>query len=342
MSAKPLEKKRSVGKTVGKVIGFTLAGLVAAVLTVFLVMMYVIPAFETVDRTPEADAGDWMAALADELTLSEVVLPGTHDSASKNVDLAFFSKCQELTVKEQLEAGYRYLDVRLAMENGRLKLMHGFVTCRTGGWPFSGTLYLDEILADCYRFLEEHPQEILLFAVKQEHGNEPVVEFENCLNAYVSKDRSHWLLSDCLPTVGEARGKIVLLRRYSDRAELGKESGISYHWTSQDDRTGEQHTAESNNGTYTLWVQDRYKYDAEEKWKAFLSGLEAAPVSENEVAVHFLSTNGSVQFGHPHQYAVELNEKFRKAGNDWKGWIILDFGTSEMAALIYRQNFPAE
>ena len=73
--------------------------------------MYLIPAFETVDKTPVEGSADWMSRLSDEKLISEVVLPGTHDSATQYVQLAFFSKCQALSIKEQLEAGFRYLDV---------------------------------------------------------------------------------------------------------------------------------------------------------------------------------------------------------------------------------------
>ena len=67
---------------------------------------------KTADRS-----ADWMADLDDGLRLNEIVLPGTHDSATQYVQLAFFSKCQALSIGEQLEAGYRYLDIRLGLSD---------------------------------------------------------------------------------------------------------------------------------------------------------------------------------------------------------------------------------
>ena len=58
------------------------------------VLMYVVPALELADRTAVEGSADWMAKLDDDKQLSEITLPGTHDAATKNVQLAFFSKCQ--------------------------------------------------------------------------------------------------------------------------------------------------------------------------------------------------------------------------------------------------------
>lgn len=197
------------------------------------VLMYVVPAFETADRTEVSGAADWMAALDDAKSLGEIVLPGTHDCATKNVQLAFFSKCQALTVGEQLEAGFRYLDIRLGADGDRLKLMHGFTNCTTTGWPWAGALYLDAVLDDCYAFLSEHPTETVVLAVKQEHGDESVAEFQQLLYAYIAQHADAWLLTERIPTVGEARGKLVLMRRFQDEAQLGANSGIPLLWDNQ-------------------------------------------------------------------------------------------------------------
>ena len=97
--------------------------------------MYLIPAFETVDHTPAEDSADWMSRLPDELPISQITLPGSHDSATQHVQLAFFSKCQALRIGEQLDAGFRYLDIRLALDGEVLRFVHGFTKCRKGPLP---------------------------------------------------------------------------------------------------------------------------------------------------------------------------------------------------------------
>ena len=304
-------------------------------------MMYVIPAFETADRSAVENSADWMAELDDALSLGEVVLPGTHDSATKDVQLAFFSKCQSLSIRGQLEAGFRYLDIRLGADGERLKLMHGFTNCTTSGWPWAGTLYLDAVLGQCYEFLSAHPTETVVFAVKQEHGNEPVAEFQTLLNAYVQRDPDRWLLTDHIPTVGESRGKLVLMRRYADEADLGASSGIPLLWDNQNGHADvSKNIAEHDNGSYRLYVQDRYEYETADKWAAFTEGLKKGKTGPDTISIQFLSTKGASTYGHPYQYAKRLNPMLNDlAAGSLRGWIVVDFASAKLAQHIYSENF---
>ena len=140
-----MKKRHSFGRTLLRFLGALLAALLLAV-AAFLI----IPLTERVDKTPVAGSADWMSALDDGVKLNELVLPGTHDSATQYVQLGFFSKCQALSIGEQLEAGARYLDIRLGdAETGEdfPKLMHGFTKCKRS--VLGGTLYLDEVLQQC-------------------------------------------------------------------------------------------------------------------------------------------------------------------------------------------------
>ena len=166
-----------------------LGGILAALLLLLLVM-FAVPLTETGDRTEVLGSADWMGRLEDAVMLDEITLPGTHDSATQYVQLAFFSKCQAESVGEQLEAGFRYLDIRLAVEGEGLVLKHGFTDCRQGPMPWNKTLRLENVLEQCYVFLAEHPTETVLFAVKQEHGEESTAEFETLLHNYTEKEPS--------------------------------------------------------------------------------------------------------------------------------------------------------
>jgi hypothetical protein len=53
---------------------------------------------------------DWMRSLPDSTPLSAISIPGTHDSAALHGGLA--AQCQSWTIKDQLEAGIRFIDVR--------------------------------------------------------------------------------------------------------------------------------------------------------------------------------------------------------------------------------------
>ena len=75
----------------------------------------------------------------------------------------------------------------------------------------------------------------------------------------------------------------------------GGGSGIPLLWPNQsgyEDTT--KHTEMTDNGSYRLWVQDRYEYGAEDKWTAFRSGLKEPGIAENDLSIHFLSTKGTL------------------------------------------------
>lgn len=323
-----------------RMIGRVLAGALALLLCLLLVLVAV-PMTETGDKTEIPGSADWMADLSDDKRLCELVLPGTHDSGTQFVQLAFFSKCQARSIGQQLEAGFRYLDIRLGEdESGELQLMHGFTRCKTGALTKS-SLKLDDVLAECCDFLDAHPTETVVFAVKQEHGAMSVAAFESLLDAAVRENESYWLLTDSMPTLGEARGKLVLLRRYEDAAGLGARAGIPFLWESQkghDDAS--RNLAVENNGSYDLLVQDRYEYSAEDKWNAFTAGMEAArDRGETDVALHFLSTKGTLAYGHPWYFAHDLNERLIRANLALDGWVIVDFASAPLAERIYGCNF---
>ena len=322
----------------------TAGRILAAVLSLLLVAalcFFAIPLMERARNTPVPGSADWMAALPDETPLGDIVLPGTHDSATQYVQLAFFSKCQSLSIAKQLEAGFRYLDIRLGdVKKGAdyPPLMHGFTNCKTG--PLGRTLTLDQVLADCYAFLNQHPSETILFAVKHEHGDAPIAQVQGQLLSFTAAREANWLLTDTLPTLGEARGKLVLLRRWEDEAGLGRDAGIPFLWADQRNREDVSlAAAEEPQDGYTLLVQDRFKYDTDEKWNAFQTAVKAAP-ADGDVLLNFLSTNGSSAYGHPWKYARALNPRLLALEDGTlRGWVIVDFATAQLAEKIYSTNF---
>ena len=313
-----------------------LALILAAALILGAVLL-IAPLTERVDDTVVPGSADWMARLGNEKPLNEIVLPGSHNSAARYVEHAFFAKCQTLGIGEQLEAGVRYLDLRLDMDGTRFKLMHGPAECRTS--LLGGALTLDELLADCYAFLDAHPTETVLLAVAQEPGGDEIRSFQLLLDAYVREAPERWLLTDRIPTLGEARGKLVLLRRYEDEAGLLQAAGLSLLWRDQggsEDTTLGAEAAQQR--SYLLYVQDRYEYAAKDKWEAFLAGVRST--QDGAVSLNFLSTKGEAKYGHPYEFAKSLNQKLMEAEDSaLGGWIVTDFVSATLAERIYRLNF---
>ena len=324
---------------------FRVLGVLLLLLMIAVGALLLIPAFEKFNAKADPSMADWMSALPDEKKLSEIRIPGIHDAATEYVELAFITRCQEKSIKELLEDGFRYVDVRLMAEasqeaggSSRLRFMHGPTKCKTGFWPWEANLYLDDVLNDCYEFLEAHPGETILFVVKQESGNESVSKFQAVLNQYLEGKKDKWYLSeDTLPTLGEARGKLVLFRRYADEAGLGDEAGLPLIWADQGNKgQTELNYAVEQGGSFKLAVQDRYKYGNNDKWAAFT----AAPSEQADVTVSFLSTAGNRAVGHPFAHAKALNKKLLALPKEKipEGWIILDFGNAELAKHIVEAN----
>ena len=149
-------------------------------------------------------------------------------------------------------------------------------------------------------------------------------------------------MSDTIPTLGEARGKLVLMRRYEDEAGLGERSGIPLLWPDQKgSAVPALHEEATDQGVYTLWVQDRFEYGVEDKWTAFMKGMAATEeqLQDGDLAIHFLSTKGTAAYGHPYRYAKELNARLLRTQR-LSGWIVLDFLDAELASHIYSMNKP--
>lgn len=68
----------------------------------------------------------WMGALPDKTLLSDITIPGTHDTCARsNIP---FVRTQYLSVTQQLEAGIRFLDLRCRLlADGDLYMYHGGV-----------------------------------------------------------------------------------------------------------------------------------------------------------------------------------------------------------------------
>ena len=323
-----------------------LALLILAIALVCVLEIYPMIADTALPHPPVVPSADWMAALDDRMLLSEISIPGLHDAAANETQLRLLTKCQDRSIDALLLDGFRYLDIRLGAEktNGRndLTFYHGFLHCLKGIWPWDDHLSFGDVAADCADFLRKHPTETILFVVKQEHGNESVTEFERMLDDLIagSDAADLWLLTDTIPTLGEARGKIVLFRRYHDDARLGKRSGIYIDWADQGNKPGKGNAAgvvEEEKDTFRLFIQDRFSYDAETKWQVF---CDAADISKapGDVLINFLSTKGTAPYGHPYHYAKDLNARLDPEDPSLKGWTVIDFGNAYLADIIIRSN----
>ncbi|KAF2271538.1 PLC-like phosphodiesterase [Westerdykella ornata] len=177
------------------------------------------------------DLSKWMSHLPSTLPLSALSIPGTHNSHTHYRALPSV-RCQVVDLKTQLSHGIRFLDIRVQPAHATdvskkdLYLVHG-------AFPISltGPKYLAPLLETCYSFLDENPGETILISLKREGvGNATDEHLSRVLERhYFRPNRSKWYfppLADPgspegirIPYLGDVRGKLVLLRRYTAHSE---------------------------------------------------------------------------------------------------------------------------
>lgn len=305
------------------------------------------PDIEAAEQKEPSGAG-WMSEISDETPLSALSVPGTHDSCTQYVGMSYIFQCQDTDVLTQLEHGYRYLDLRLVIgeKDGEpvLVIKHNFASCRKDRSWFSGELSLADVLADVYRFLEEHPTETVILCMKAENDEDDIGQIQSLLYQEIDKNQELWYLRNEIPAMSEVRGKAVLATRFEDVLGVGEErTGLFFGWTDQGERdvVDIPYVLSMINDSQALWVQDRYNYNIADKLDAVYDDLGNCQADENTFSLNFTSTSGSGKIGHPKKYAREINREL--VAYDWRkgtcyGVIVVDFATEELAAKIYETN----
>lgn len=328
--------------------------------SLLFVSLFVIPLFhwsmvnaEDTDWN-QINSSDWMEHIDGEKEISEITIPGSHDSATQYIPFSYFAQCQDESIADQLESGVRFLDIRLKSKESddevSLKLSHGFLSCKTSSSLFSSDLTFKKVLEQCYDFLDNHQNETIIMAIKHEYGSQEISQVQNAIYKLIDdKKDTYWYLKNNNPKLEEVRGKIVLARRFDDENEYGDENGgLNFQWIDQGGTDiGESSFVENEvKEGIKLLVQDHYEYGEEDKWEAVKDGLEQSEAItkdtlEDEFFLNYLSTKGDNIFGHPRKYADTLNEKLLeydlKNGCDY-GILVMDFVTEELVRKVYESN----
>ncbi|PGH01755.1 1-phosphatidylinositol phosphodiesterase [Blastomyces parvus] len=173
-----------------------------------------------------ANLNAWMRELNDGTYLSALSIPGTHNSPTCHLAPPSV-RCQAVSPREQLENGVRFFDIRVLPQfpddtsKDNLVLVHGAFPI-----SFTGQKYFRELVNEVESFLEHNPSETLIMSVKREGpGNHTDAQLSRILRDHYARDGSRWYTEPKIPTLGESRGKIVLIRRFGLEDRLKKEWG---------------------------------------------------------------------------------------------------------------------
>ncbi len=253
---------------------------------------------------------NWMATLDNNKLISDITIPGTHDT------MAFYggpmAKCQAWSLMNQLKAGIRYLDLRVS--GFKLKIMHGIVYQRTS---------LSDVLSIINEFLKNSKNEFVLVRIKPVFPLKGSVQ--NLVENLIKIEKNIWKISS-IPRIGEVRGKIVLVQKNSFRL------GIIL---SETDSRGDYKVTQIK--------------DKEEKIKQHLEEAYKQPKADALSLVYSSGTSLGTYMGFclmPNAVAREINpwlyDHLEKLSNKNPkpcfGIIAMDFPSSDLIKMIIKFN----
>lgn len=241
-------------------------------------------AFAAPPRTLSAQ--DWMAGAGDATPLQRLTIPGTHNSGARSGGL--WVACQNTTIAEQLNSGIRFLDVRCRVIGESFAIHHG---------AYYQNLMFGDVLTACRDFLNAHPSETVLMRVKQEYSQDSNATFRRIFDDYLDGRgwRPLFRIGDGLPTLGAARGKVVLL------GDNGGLPGVRY-------------------GDGNLFdIQDDYMAEPGAKYPKIEAHLRKAAQQPGKLYVNYVSTAALLP---PRWNSDRLNPRVHTFldGSEASGW----------------------
>ncbi|MBQ6874166.1 MAG: phosphatidylinositol-specific phospholipase C [Clostridia bacterium] len=275
---------------------------------------------------------DWMSRIDGSKYISEISIPGSHDSCALYEPLDNISKCQTYSVKDQLEMGVRFLDIRVFMLFGKDQISHGVI--------LQGQRFRD-MVKTCLDFLEENPDETILFSVKEEQVVLSEQNVADLIAEIISEDESKWFTENRIPTLDEVRGKIVLVNRYSSYQYKGLMATAFDGWENN-------MSFDITHWYYTIHVQDHYEMkneqDIEEKWneaKALFDMCREEAYWQGNLYINFLSGNIGLipNITKVSDFMnVRFEEYVKETGKGSYGIVVADYVTTELCEQIIETN----
>ena len=276
----------------------------------------------------------WMKNLDDDLLITQVTIPGTHDSAADHDHCDENSACkavswavvtQTYNIQDQMEMGIRFFDVRLAYDQHNDR-----------AFEFHHSSYdLKQSIGDAIGwaedFLKKNPSEFLIWLIKQEHTKASADSFWYDLSNEFDGYPDLFYREKRIPTVGEVRGKIVIMAR--DKADYPQ--GYHVKW----DSDTAYYVGVDKDLTYV--AEDRYKlygHSASSKFVDIRRNLYLARScsdcnssnSPNNLFITFLSGEGDPDHGPAHYAGYENLHTAKYLGEEapkgpHSGIIAMDF-----------------
>lgn len=309
-------------------------------------------------ETAYSYADEWMAGIPDEALLSSINIPATHDTGTAGVveDLVpsvSITSCQNLYYDEQLNMGARSFDIRANATKddasaADVKIVHGgeLWQCQEKN---GSDLTLQSILNTSLGFLEKHKSETVILTVKPDAGS--TVGLEHAVAEFIKSNEEKVYCGGDIPSMKEARGKIVFLRRFNltQNYEGWVERAMGFNLTNWDDisyKNYEYAYKLYDDGKNHVYIQDAYNTYGSEKWAYILGTMKQTtgqdtshPIEYNSWVINYTSCARGTPLG----LTREINPRLFKdedncIDNRFLGTVMLNFIDEPMSRLIYETN----
>ena len=303
-------------------------------------------------------ANEWMAGIPDDALLSSVNIPATHDTGTAGVvdDLVpgvSITSCQNLYYDEQLNMGARSFDIRANATKddasaADVKIVHGgeLWQCQEKN---GSDLTLQSILNTSLGFLEKHKSETVILTVKSDAGS--TVGLEHAVAEFIEKNTDKVYSGGDIPSMKEARGKIIFLRRFNltKNYDSSVERAMGFNLTNWDDIKYKDYKYAYklyDDGKNHVYIQDAYNTYGSEKWPYILETMKQTtgqdtshPIEYNSWVFNYTSCSQGAPLG----LTQEINPRLFKdedncIDNRFLGTVMLNFIDDPMSRLIYETN----
>lgn len=289
----------------------------------FLIGVLIISLFSMIplNSYSKKDVMPWMSYIHDDTKISDISIPGTHDSGATHSIFDVSGKCQDLSIKQQLRVGVRFFDLRLQLVNDEFKIVHSFV---------KQNLSFKKVMKDLSNFINENNSEFIIISLKKEASDKnSTLDFKDKLTSDLNEYKDVISFDKELPEyINDARGKIYIFDRY------GLDYGIPLSNWSDDT------SFEVNN----YYVQDNYCIsDLKEKQEDIIKAIDYKNSNDN-IVINF--TSCYLDYGFPPTYAGSSANKINPWFYDYinesnmkLGIVVMDFMTIDLAKAIYMRNY---
>ena len=163
---------------------------------------------EWFDNTPKPSQTmlfpNWMSKVSDSRALSDLSIPGTHNSAIRLGNN--FNITQSWTIQDQLFAGIRYFDIKCQINKDVLIIYDLFDQQTTFG----------DVIEQMHQFLEVNPKEGIIMKLTDSKDHiHPSDSFVNIFAKYISAYKAMFVFKGYIPSIREVRKKVFLINDYT-------------------------------------------------------------------------------------------------------------------------------